>query len=150
MPRRLREALTFVLAGLAIAVPGQSSAQYYGRWHGGYAYRPAYVGAYRAWGYGRYPGYYGYYGYPRYYGHYHYGYWPWVGVAAPLLGYMLTVAYPPPPPPPPPPPVVIKECPDGSTIPAGHYCPAPPVVAPAPAPVAPPPPAVPQPAPERG
>jgi|KBSMisStandDraft_5_1062788.scaffolds.fasta_scaffold351897_1 hypothetical protein len=167
MPGHFRDSLNFILAGVLLAMPGQSIAQRYGPraygWHGGgYGYRPAYVGGYRPayvggyrgyGGYGYYPryvGYHGYYGYPGYYGHYYNGGWIAVGAALGVLvgsmippPYVYPVAYPPPPPPLPPLPPATQQCPDGSTIPAGYYCPAPP--APAPPPVE-----EPRAAPERG
>lgn len=107
-------------------------------------------GGYRP--YGGYVGYPGYYGYGGYYGHghHHHNNGAWIAVGAGLLGVVLgsVIAhrhvYPygyvnqaPPPPPPP----ATQQCPDGSTVPAGNYCPEP---APAPAP-APPPPVLPPP-----
>jgi hypothetical protein len=159
MHRRLPKRLAPVLAALLILTPGQAPAQRYGGyggWHGGGGYYGAYGyrGYYPAYGYGgyyrSYYGYPGYYGYRGYYGHYS-GYGPWV--AAGILGVMLGAAvaqpyvYAPPPPPvivyapPPPPHPAMQQCSDGSTIPAGSYCPAP---------VAPPPAAIPRPSPERG
>jgi len=136
VPSRLFVAGALLPVGLLIATPTATLAQNYGGWpYGAPAYRPAYVG--------RYPGY-----YPRYYGPRYYGpryYFP-IGPIVPRY------VYAPPPPvvyvlPPPPPP--MQQCSDGSTIPAGAYCPAPPEPAPAPA-VPPPSPAIPPPTPERG
>jgi len=159
MPSRLPEKLTFVLAALLVATPGETSAQPYRHW-GGYRHWSgygAYPVRYRAYG-GHYPayvGYRGYYGYPGHYGYHHHGNDAWIAVGAGALGIMLgsiyayryayprvvyvPVAYPPPAPAP----AVMQQCPDGSTIPAGSYCPSPP---PAAAPLPPPP----LPSPERG
>jgi hypothetical protein len=175
MPSRLNGSLAFFLAGLLVTTPSTTFAQPYGGpaygpppgwWHGdgGYGYHP-YAGGYRPWaGYGAYapyaaPGYYpGYYGYPAYYGHYDdNGAWVAVaGILAAVVGSAIAqgyvygqpgpVTYAPPVPPPP----LAQDCPDGSTIPAGIDCPAPPAPAPAPVPIPPPPAAQPQAEPERG
>ena len=126
---------------------GGGSESRYG--YGGY---PGYYGGYRVYRpyYGGYVGYPGYYGYGGYYGHHHHHHNDaWIAVGAGFLGVVIGSAiahrhvYPygystqaPPPP--------AQQCPDGSTIPAGSYCPEPP------APALPPAPAPPLPAPERG
>ena len=121
---------------------------YAGRYVGRYVYPgyPAYYGARvypRYYGYGGYPGYYrygGYYGYHGYY-HHHHGDDAWIAVGAGALGILLgtliaqprAYAYPYHP-------YVhqpyvqqpyvyqnhapqAQQCPDGSTVPAGTYCP---------------------------
>lgn len=148
MPSRFARGRALVLATLLIALPSQSSAQFYGPMRYGPGWRVGYPGV----RYG-YPGYayrpyYGYAPYQPYYGGY-YGYYGWG-----YLGAMLGAIFAPPPPvyvypvavpvsvaPPP-----IQHCPDGSTIPMGSQCA---IAAPAPAPTPAPMPA-PQPAPERG
>jgi hypothetical protein len=164
MPSRLPYGLAVVLVGYLAAIPSPSIAQHHGPraygggWHGGggYGYRGGYAGipaygGYRTYGgYRGYGGYPAYYVYPGYYGHYNNG--AWIAVGAGILGVMLgsviarpyVYPYPPPVVYAPPAPVATQQCPDGSTIPAGSYCPA------APAPVAPPPVATPYPSPERG
>ena len=120
----------------------------YYRGYGGY--RPYYGGAYYGGPYyGGYVGYPGYYGYGGYYGHHNHHNDAWIAVGAGVLGVVIGSAiahrqvYPygyhtqaPPPP--------AQQCPDGSTIPAGSYCPEPP------APALPPAPEPPLPSPERG
>ena len=151
--------LALALSALLIVTPAETSAQRYGgrmygrpvvgAWHGGYGYRPAYYGN-RGW-LGYRPAYYGYRGYyPHYYGYP--GYY-WAGVLGAVLGSVIAppYVYAPPPPPvivyaPPPAPPPMQHCADGSTVPAGSYCPP----SPAPAPIPPPPAAIPRPAPERG
>ena len=140
-----------------------------GGWHGGgsHGYNRGYGGGYvNRYAYGGYPGYYrgyggyrpyyggyvgypGYYGYGGYYGHHHHHNDAWIAVGAGVLGVVIGSAiahrqvYPygyhtqaPPPP--------ARQCPDGSTIPAGSYCPEPQ------APALPPAPEPPLPSPERG
>lgn len=102
-------------------------------------------------GYGGYPGYYGYggyVGYPRYYGyggyyghHHHDNDGVWIALGAGVLGLLVgsalarpryyQYAYPSAPPPPPPPPAApampaTPRCQDGSPVPPGGYCTAPP------------------------
>lgn len=164
MPARKLYRSVMILAALAVAVPGTAGAQRHGGygggwhgggsgWHGGYG---GYRGGYGGYGYRGYGGYGGYYrpyygGYRHYHGYYGgYGYPFWGAALGAFLG---TVLYPPPPPPvyvypvpAPAPAVVVQQCPDGSTVAAGQYCPA----AYTPAPVAAPPPVHVQVAPERG
>src|SRR4029453_7018355 len=93
-------------------------------------------------GLGGYPAYYG-----GYYGYHHHDDDAWIAVGAGIVGVLVgsVIARPPvyvyPMPPPPPAAPATQQCPDGSIIPAGSYCPEPPSPAPAPAPA---------PAPERG
>ncbi len=128
---------------------------YVGGYGGRYGYRGGYGGRY---GYGggpvyygpRYGGYRGYGGYPGYYGYggYYGGYYDngaWIAVGAGILGGIIGSAiarprveryyYPyeaQPPPPLPQQAPAIQQCPDGSTIPMGSYCAAPPPPAPLP------------------
>jgi hypothetical protein len=115
---------------------------YGGRYAGGYGGRYAYgYPAYYGRAYAAYPRYYGYAGYPRYYGyHNHYNNGAWIAVGAGLLGVMLGAAlarprvyaypyqpyvqqpvYPNQAPPAQAP--ATQQCPDGSTVYAGNYCP---------------------------
>ena len=119
-----------------------------GTWQGGYGYRPGYIAGYPVrQGYAAYRGYpayggyrpYGAYGYPvyggypgYYYGHHNHYNDAWIAVVAGLVGVVLgamvaqprvyrypypQAAYPQQP--------QMQQCPDGSTIPVGAYCPAP-------------------------
>lgn len=116
------------------------------RYGGGYpAYYGGRYGAYPRYGYG---GYYPrYYGYGGYYGHHHHNNNAWIAVGAGALGVMLGAllarprVYPYPYQPYAQQPYVqqqpyveqapaqqapaMQQCPDGSTIPAGNYCPEP-------------------------
>jgi len=151
VPSRLPNRQALVLAGLLIAMPSESIAQHYGaRSHGGgghggggQGYQRVYGGGYGGYrpyqGYGGYPGYYGYGGY---YGNDHHDNdnGVWIAIGAGILGFVLGSAvsqrqvprygYPSQAPPPTAP--TTLQCPDGSTIPVGSYCPAPPPAAPAP------------------
>jgi hypothetical protein len=156
MPIRSRLGHTLLAAGLLLATPSAVTAQ---RWHGGGSHGGGWQGGgwHGGWhgggwgggGYGGWHGYYRPYGYGNayYYGGYpHYGYgYPWFALGA----LFAPVFYPPPPPPPvyyhpvpaaAPAAPTTQQCPDGSTIAVGSYCPQP---APGPAPL-------PAPAPERG
>jgi len=145
VPCRLFHGRALFLEALLIAFPSGSIAQRYapyGGWHGGYpGSHYAYGGYYHRpyYGYVVYRPYRPYY--PYYGGYYRYPVWGMLGV---MIAPPPVYVYPVPPPPPVAPP--IQHCPDGSAIPIGSYCAAPPA-APAPAPVPAP---VPQPAPERG
>lgn len=119
-----------------------------GTWQGGYGYRSGYIAGYPVrQGYAAYRGYpayggyrpYGAYGYPvyggypgYYYGHHNHYNDAWIAVGAGLVGVVLgamvaqprvyrypypQAAYPQQP--------QMQQCPDGSTIPVGAYCPAP-------------------------
>ena len=126
------------------AYPRAYGGRYVGGYGGRYAYGyPAYYGR----GYAAYPRYYGYARYPRYYGYPgYYGYHrnyndAWIAVGAGVLGVMLGAAlarprvYPYPYQPyvqhpyvypnqaPPAQAPAAQQCPDGSTVPAGNYCP---------------------------
>ena len=130
------------------AYPRAYGGRYVGGYGGRYAYGyPAYYGR----GYAAYPRYYGYARYPRYYGYpgYYGGYYgyhrnyndAWIAVGAGVLGVMLGAAlarprvYPYPYQPyvqhpyvypneaPPAQAPAAQQCPDGSTVPAGNYCP---------------------------
>ena len=116
---------------------------YYAR--GGYGAYPVYGGyggpvAYPAYGYGGYAGYPGYYGYGGYYDHHYHNDGAWIALGAGVVGvivgsilarprvYYYPVEAPPPPAPPPAPQPapVTPRCQDGSPVPVGGYCTAPP------------------------
>jgi hypothetical protein len=167
VPTHLPLVRTLILAGVVMAVPTESAAQRHGwgghagAWHGGgghgggwhgggwhgggwhggggYGYRLAHYG-YR---YGGYPYYAGYARYRSYYGYPgFYGISPWpVFIPTPVYVPVAYVPFPQQP--------ALQQCPDGSAIATGGYCPAPPPVAP-PQPAAPPPVAQPSVVPERG
>jgi hypothetical protein len=111
---------------------------YVGRY--GYSSNPVYYG-YRGYGgyrpYPGYAGYPGYYGYGGYYGHDNDA---WIAIGAGILGFVLgSVVSQRQAPPygysgegPPPAAPATHQCPDGSTIPVGVYCQAPPPPAPQP------------------
>ncbi len=120
---------------------GYGAYPVYGGYGGPVAY-PAYgYGAYGAYGaYGGYAGYPGYYGYGGYYDHHYHNDGAWIALGAGVVGvivgsilarprvYYYPVEAPPPPAPPPPPQPapVTPRCQDGSPVPVGGYCTAPP------------------------